>query len=329
MPLPLIAVALIGIGTATGGTGVGMMGKGALAIKRAKESLEESTEQLERRQAALEAHIQETNSKLNELGTIQQEALETVVLRMGEFLRRHGRQVREGERLLVDGIDITRSQVPGLTKLDADPVTWIRGALSSAMVGSGTVAGVSTATTTFGVASTGTAISGLSGAAAHNATLAFLGGGSLASGGGGMALGAASLNFVTAGPALLVGGFVAHNRGQKAMTRAQESQAEMAVACQELDLRSVQLDTVEMRAQELIDLLKTLATRAIRQLDELESEPFSPEIHDERFQRALMLVLAVRDLASTTLLTSDGEINDAVTGITVKYRPMTQENPDG
>ncbi|UVJ40560.1 hypothetical protein [Arthrobacter sp. CJ23] len=52
--------------------------------------------------------------------------------------------------------------------------------------------------TTFGTASTGTAISTLSGAAATNATLAWLGGGALAAGGGGTAAGSALL--AMAGP---------------------------------------------------------------------------------------------------------------------------------
>lgn len=52
--------------------------------------------------------------------------------------------------------------------------------------------------TTFGTASTGTAISALSGAAATNAALAWLGGGALAAGGGGMAAGHAFL--ALAGP---------------------------------------------------------------------------------------------------------------------------------
>ena len=52
--------------------------------------------------------------------------------------------------------------------------------------------------TTFGVASTGTAISALGGAAATNAALAWLGGGALAAGGGGMAAGQALL--ALAGP---------------------------------------------------------------------------------------------------------------------------------
>ncbi len=52
--------------------------------------------------------------------------------------------------------------------------------------------------TTFGTASTGTAISALSGAAATNAALAWLGGGALAAGGGGTAAGSALL--AMAGP---------------------------------------------------------------------------------------------------------------------------------
>ena len=52
--------------------------------------------------------------------------------------------------------------------------------------------------TTFGVASTGTAISALSGAAANSAALAWLGGGALAAGGGGMSAGTALL--ALAGP---------------------------------------------------------------------------------------------------------------------------------
>lgn len=66
--------------------------------------------------------------------------------------------------------------------------------------------------TTFGVASTGTAISALSGAAATNAALAWLGGGALAAGGGGMAAGnaflalAGPIGWAIAGAALLGSG---------------------------------------------------------------------------------------------------------------------------
>ena len=79
---------------------------------------------------------------------------------------------------------------------------------SAKNVGTGVAAGVAVASmaptaaiwvaTTFGTASTGTAISALSGAAATNAALAWLGGGALAVGGSGMAAGQAFL--ALAGP---------------------------------------------------------------------------------------------------------------------------------
>ncbi|MFD1211108.1 hypothetical protein ACFQ36_03500 [Arthrobacter sp. GCM10027362] len=79
---------------------------------------------------------------------------------------------------------------------------------SAAGAGAGLAAGAAVASvaptaamwvaTTFGTASTGTAISTLSGAAASNAALAWLGGGALAAGGGGTAVGGSLL--ALAGP---------------------------------------------------------------------------------------------------------------------------------
>lgn len=69
--------------------------------------------------------------------------------------------------------------------------------LGIAVVSLGPAAAMGVATT-FGLASTGTAISALGGAAATNAALAWLGGGALVAGGGGMAVGQAFLSM--AGP---------------------------------------------------------------------------------------------------------------------------------
>ncbi len=56
----------------------------------------------------------------------------------------------------------------------------------------------------YGVAGTGTSISALSGAAATKATLAWLGGGTIASGGGGMAVGSVVLSGMTLGVGTLI-----------------------------------------------------------------------------------------------------------------------------
>ncbi len=85
--------------------------------------------------------------------------------------------------------------------------------LGVAVVAMGPTAAMGVATT-FGVASTGTAISSLSGAAATNAALAWLGGGAVAAGGGGMAAGEAFLalagpiGWAIAGVALITSGLL-------------------------------------------------------------------------------------------------------------------------
>lgn len=74
---------------------------------------------------------------------------------------------------------------------------------------------------TFGAASTGTAIASLSGAAATNATLAWIGGGTLAAGGGGVAAGATILTGGTALIAIGVGAGVMYlyNAGDETTER--------------------------------------------------------------------------------------------------------------
>ena len=102
--------------------------------------------------------------------------------------------------------------------------------------------------TTFGVASTGTAISALSGAAATNAALAWLGGGALAVGGGGMAAGEAFLalagpiGWAIAGVSLVVSGlFFWKSSGDKKRLE------NIFTAISERDIKSYELAIVELK----------------------------------------------------------------------------------
>ena len=215
MVLPLVPLALIAGGALSGAGGVVLGGQGAADLKNARSSMKASESRYNDEVAVHETALLETNERLRAYGAEQERSLVAVVLRMGEFLRRNAQKVRESERLLVDGVDVTVGSVVGAASIDVDAVAWVRGVIGSAAAGAGVSVGVTSAVGTFGVASTGAAISGLSGAAAESAGLAFLGGGSLASGGGGMALGATALNVAVAGPAILVGGFVVKSaRGQ-------------------------------------------------------------------------------------------------------------------
>ena len=102
--------------------------------------------------------------------------------------------------------------------------------------------------TTFGVASTGTAISTLSGAAATNAALAWLGGGTLAAGGGGMAAGNAFLalagpvGWAIAGVSLLASGLTFWK------SKSDKNHLEnVFIAISERDVKSYELATVELK----------------------------------------------------------------------------------
>lgn len=102
----------------------------------------------------------------------------------------------------------------------------ISGALAGTAGGFAAAGAVSSAVTALGTASTGVAISTLHGAAAANATLAALGGGSIAAGGGGMALGTTVLGISTLGAAILIGGIIFNIAGRKTYQQAKEIETE-------------------------------------------------------------------------------------------------------
>ena len=110
--------------------------------------------------------------------------------------------------------------------------------------------------TTFGVASTGTAISALRGAAATNAAWAWLGGGALAAGGGGMAAGSAFL--ALAGPAgwAIAGISIAASGLMFFKTKNDKERLEnIYTLISERDVKSYQLAIVELgeRITRIID----------------------------------------------------------------------------
>ena len=93
-----------------------------------------------------------------------------------------------------------------------------------------------------GAASTGTAISALSGVAATNATLAALGGGSLAAGGLGIAGGTAILGAAVAAPVLAIAGWAYDSHGDEALKNAYKANDEVTLAIRKLAKASVHLE---------------------------------------------------------------------------------------
>ncbi len=206
MPLPLLAIGVIG---ALAATGVGAGIKGAVDSKGASDTNADAERIIRNAQNRVNISRKSTFSSLEALG---REKITTVDLTAKRFLDTFTK---------IKNVEFENSKgLEEINKLKKEDGTFLQELKSCSIevanmlvggvagLGGGALAafGAYSATMTFAAASTGTAIASLSGVAATNATLAFLGGGSLAAGGAGMAGGAMVLGGLVAGPALAVFG---------------------------------------------------------------------------------------------------------------------------
>ena len=189
--------------------------------------------------------------------------------------------------------------------------------VGAAAAGYGGAIGVATS---IGAASTGTAISGLSGAAAWNATLAWFGGGAIAAGGGGMALGTVVLGGITILPAVAIGGFFAAREGEKAMTKAREYVAKVNQAVTEINAAEEYSQEVKQLITELRGVFESINTCAVQSLNELESQPFDSKRDAEKFRQVGTLMKSLIEILKTPVLNSDGKLNLGTVTIIEKYR---------
>lgn len=147
--------------------------------------------------------------------------------------------------------------IPKLSLAKIESISLNSAAFLGKMVG-GAAGGAAAAYAVYGgvmslaAASTGTAISSLSGVAAYNATLAAIGGGSIASGGFGMAVGAQILGGVVAAPVALVAGLAYASYGAEALQKAKQSKKEV----DDYLLKSVSIQSRLASTKSYIDSLK-------------------------------------------------------------------------
>lgn len=170
---------------------------------------------------AVELLVKQTNTKINELGTYTYTLYKTLTLIQTQFDKiRNMPDDKKLEYQTIKEVCLTWKQQ--VDKIENDYETAAKVNIGGAAAGTTLGVGVATlgptaamgVATTFGIASTGTAISTLSGAAATNAALAWLGGGALAAGGGGMSAGttllalAGPIGWTIAGMALVGSGLL-------------------------------------------------------------------------------------------------------------------------
>ncbi|MFB6838727.1 hypothetical protein [Streptomyces sp. NPDC056361] len=181
----------------------------------------------------------------------------------------------------------------------------------------GLKAGTIAAVGAFATASTGTAISGLSGAAATSAVLAWLGGGSLAAGGGGIAAGTLVLGGITAAPVLLAAGGLISWKGRKDLRERRAAAALLKEHAAELRVREAGAAAWckhSRQVRQLLDGLRKEVRRGLRAVGGLVDgqDDYSAYTPAQRAEIDLLTALA-GDLVAvlrTPMADDDGRVPD-------------------
>ncbi len=317
MPLPFIpaVIALI----AAGGSGVGFGADGVVKMNMAKSKVAKA----KRKHADEHAAYLDAEASIQKLavdyGRLQ---LQTQTETLGAWLtwlELNERKVRTLERSYVDGVRVAVPDIKGLRFQVVEASGLLEGAVSAAVASVAAQQAALFGVRSLATAGTGAAISGLTGAAAESATLAWLGGGTLAAGGAGMAGGAAVLTGVAIAPALLIRGLTLSAQGEKALTQARAYEAKVNVACAQMQSRIELFRALRRRIREMRRLLADLRRGAEASLAELQAVDFDPAQHAEVFQRTALLMRALGEVLSTPLLDANGNQSEESITIIERY----------
>ena len=326
MPLPfLIMAAAIG----TGVVGVGKGVKGVLDSSEADDVQKRATGIVE---TAKEEVAQAKESVKKDIENLGKTKLEISAKEIKEFVDCFS-QIKNVS--LTDSVgleelsrlNITESSLKEMkqTSLEASDVLsgGIAGIGAGALLGWGTYGGVMA----LGTASTGAAIGGLSGAAATNATLAWLGGGSLAAGGGGMALGTAVLGGVIAGPALLLAGGIFGAKAKEKLNNAYSNLAEAKKAESEMKSAVAELQIIGEKAKEVEEIIRNMAVFLHKSNDKLRdivarSKNWKQDSNSEKNSviAAMKNAQLVKGLIDIPLLTEDGILTKEIREVSARYQ---------
>jgi hypothetical protein len=314
IPIVLGAVALgaAAFGVGSGVSGVSNMQEAEKIGKNAQKRHDNARERAEQ-------EWKTTEQLAEEYGQLQIDVQIRTIARFIAFIERNGQKGSLDIRFL-EGLE--GFSIEDLKEYKAEALEAYKIAMGGfKAVGAGAAAGQGTLTMVglFGTASTGTAISGLSGAAATNATLAWLGGGSLAAGGGGMALGTVVLGGIVAGPALAIGGFVLAGEGEKALTNARKYESKANAEIAQIEDAQEEIKKIQKLITELKSFVEHLNTRAVLALNELESKPFDRDRDADKFQQLALLVKAMSEIMKTPVLDNQGHPNPIIKNLREKY----------
>lgn len=295
MPLPFIPLVLLGGSVIAGIKGAVDTFSAIQQITELQEEYNERRTEYEERRVEYEKVHNRLVDRLQKLNTLRQDAYNTIKKAAAFLERAKVKKRRLTERIARPHLE----QVGNWQGAQVDPIETFQAVLKAGGAGTATAAMVYSTVGTLGVASTGTAISTLSGAAATNATLAWLGGGALAAGGDGMALGTAVLGGLVAGPALLTAGFFAQGTVAQIKTKVERQIAEMEAAEEEMQNRIAEYHVIQKRIKELETTIKRLTDTLTDMLTTADPNREQDLFEIAKVAKALAEVIDVKTLPQT------------------------------
>lgn len=315
MPIPLIIGA---VAAAAGIYGAVKGVSGAMDHSEAKDLNASAGLMVDAANAKVEEQRTKTNATLEDYGQRKLRAFNGVV---DEFIETF-------ERLK----NVELSQSPELDKLNAGDFTGktlaglrqdyqaLKDAglgLGAGMTGGAALAfGAYNGTMLLATASTGTAISSLGGVAATNATLAWLGGGSLAAGGYGMAGGMMVLGGIVAGPALAIFGHVLGSKGEEALNTARSNMEQARTIHEQAKLMAGKLQAIDAVTSLANTTFSNISSQLRRSVSELKKvienngvdyRTFSEESKKVVF-RAVKFAQLIKAMIDTAILDEAGNL---------------------
>ena len=317
MPLPLL---FVGIAAATGLAGAGKTVKAVVDNTNANkintaanEGVDNARKRLEQQRVAVSRSLEKLGEEKLQIlaGTINSFVSAFEKIKNIDFTSSVG--LEELEKLHIDQKDFEE-----LKELGNFAIQVAGGVTAGAAGGALTAIGAYGAAQTFAVASTGTAIASLSGAAATNATLAFFGGGSLAAGGLGMAGGMMVLGGLVVGPALLVMGLITGAKSQEKLDQALINKAQAEEIMEALYAASDQCSAIRRRAYLFYSLLAHLDTYLLplvwKMEDIIAKEGTDYRTYSPESKKVIMAAASnagsVKAVLDVPILTDDGALTE-------------------
>lgn len=315
MPIPFL---LIGISAGTAALGIGKSIKAGVDQKDASRINERALDIAQTASLGADRARKNSGEAITNLGKEKIKILENSIKPfISSFEKLHNVEILNSAGLdELQKFHMDKNSLDELKEMQAIAASIAGGVASGAVIGAITAFGAYGGAMAFGAASTGTAIASLSGIAATNATLAFLGGGSLAVGGLGIAGGTAVLGGLVAGPALAVMGFIVGAKASANKDKAYSNLAQAKEYKEEMKTIMSLCKGIRMRAnmfQRLLLKLDTIFAPLVYSLEQIivtsgtDYSAYTPE-QKATVAASMSLAGAIKSVLDTPILTEDGKL---------------------